>query len=274
MKRRIHRALVWLSRIACVAAIALSIGPRTATASSSFTLDLSDLWWNPTEAGWGAQLVHQHLTVFATMFVYAQNGQPEFYVATLARAPNFVDWVGPLYRTTGPWWGGAFDPATVVESEVGTMTFHSQGTSSGRFDYTIGGVAVSKSVLRMSFANDRIAGTYVGGARYTVASGACAGAGATPATASFALSEGVTASAALAIGDRVCNAPAVSYLQQGQYARMTGAYTCTNGETGEATLTNVKVMTDSVSFNWRLAGSGPGYTCQIDGEFAGVLQLE
>lgn len=272
MKRGIHQALVRLPRIACIAAFALCLLPRTAAASSSFTLDLSDLWWNPAEAGWGAQFVQQHLTIFATMFVYAQNGQPEFYVATLARAPNLSDWVGPLYRTTGPWWGGAFDPATVVESEVGTMTFHPLGTSSGRLDYTIGGVAVSKSVLRMSFANDRIAGTYVGGAKYTVTSGACAGAGATAATASFALSEGVTASAALAIGDRVCNAPAVSYLQQGQYARMTGAYTCTNGESGEATFTNVKVATDAVGFSWRLAGSGPGYTCQFDGEFAGVLQ--
>ena len=269
MAREPPQAARVLRRLAV--ALALAIAPP-ASASSSFTLDQSDLWWNPAEAGWCVQFVQQHVTIFATMFVYAQTGQPEFYVATLARTPDLADWVGPIYRTTGPWWGGAFDPAGVAESEVGTMTFHPLGTSSGRLDTTIGGVAVSKTVLRMSFANDRIAGTYVGGAKYAVASGGCAGAGAAAATASFALSGGVTASAALAVGDRVCTVPAVSYLQQGQFGRMNGAYTCANGESGEATFTNVKVAADSVAFTWRLAGSGPGYQCQFDGEFAGVLQ--
>ncbi len=38
--------------------------PKTAV-----TTDVSDLWWNPSESGWGMQLVQEGNFVFATVFV-------------------------------------------------------------------------------------------------------------------------------------------------------------------------------------------------------------
>ena len=69
--------------------------PTTARAASG--ADVSDLWWNPSESGWGMQLVQQATTVFATIFVYDTHGIPIWYTATL----NFlgVDPSGALART-------------------------------------------------------------------------------------------------------------------------------------------------------------------------------
>ena len=45
-------------------------------AHAATTTDISDLWWIPSESGWGVQFVQEELTIFATMFVYGPNGQP------------------------------------------------------------------------------------------------------------------------------------------------------------------------------------------------------
>jgi hypothetical protein len=55
--------------------------PANATAYSS---DQSDLWWIPGEPGWGIQFVQRGALIFATMFVYAQNGTPTWYTALLS----------------------------------------------------------------------------------------------------------------------------------------------------------------------------------------------
>lgn len=263
----------WVRTICLAAMVAGALfGVTPARASSSYTTDLSDLWWDPAESGWGIQLVQQHMTIFATVYVYAASGQPEFYVAVLGRKMGRTNWNGPVYRTTGPWWGGPFDPATVVETEVGTMSFDTLSNVSAQLDYTIGGVAVSKTVMRMSFANDVVGQAYIGTARYVATSGPCVGADAGPATVSFTISGETTGSVSFLFGHRNCNARRVTYLQQGQFARIEGDYSCSADEVGTMTLTDVKVSPESINFAWRLDTSGPGFACQLDGVFAGIIE--
>jgi len=38
--------------------------------------DPSDLWWNPSESGWGMQLVRGGEVTFATLFVYDAASRP------------------------------------------------------------------------------------------------------------------------------------------------------------------------------------------------------
>src|SRR3954469_24052414 len=40
------------------------------------------LWWNPAESGWGLNTTHQGNILFATLFVYAGDGQPLWLVAS------------------------------------------------------------------------------------------------------------------------------------------------------------------------------------------------
>src|SRR5579862_199993 len=48
-----------------------------------------DLWWNPTESGWGINLTHQGNTIFATWFTYADQGRPFwFYMVANQVAAN------------------------------------------------------------------------------------------------------------------------------------------------------------------------------------------
>ncbi|HSS27803.1 MAG TPA: hypothetical protein VLL50_07585, partial [Usitatibacter sp.] len=50
------------------------------------------------------QLVQRDNTIFATLFVYGQNNQPTWYVSTMQHSASLT-WTGPLYATTGPWFG-------------------------------------------------------------------------------------------------------------------------------------------------------------------------
>lgn len=244
----------------------------TAARATSYSTDASDLWWIPSESGWGIQLNQQHATVFATMFVYAQNGQPEFYVAALQRTDPGLAWTGTAYRTQGPWWGGPFNAVLVNETPVGAMTFEMLTVSTGRLDYTINGVRVIKNVERMSFANDRLGGTFLGALKRTAVSGPCATTGAVEAGIQISHDGGSTLSATLATVAFVCTTTGAAYQQRGQFGSIFGNYSCSNGESGTISMFEIKPAVDTLTFRLRFTGSGPGYSCTMDGDFAGVQQ--
>lgn len=261
----------WLATLACAFMLMCAFWAGTARATS-YSTDASDLWWNPAESGWGIQFVQQDRTIFATMYVYAPSGQPEFYVAVLNPTATALTWSGSVYRTTGPWWGGVFNPALVNEVEVGTMAFLMQTVSAGRLDYTIGGVRVIKDVERMGFVNDRIDGTFLGGARHQVVSGPCPATPTVPANLSIVHGGDTTVSASLITESSSCTMPNGTYSQRGKFGLVNGNYSCTNGETGTAMLYEVIVSYATISLRYRLSGSGPGYACTLEGDFAGVRQ--
>lgn len=253
---------------AMIVGLALCAGSAAASSTSS---DQSDLWWNPAESGWGIQFIQQHDTIFATMFVYAASGQPEFYGAVLDRGAGLT-WSGKVYRSTGPYWGGVFNPAAVVESEVGTMSWQAQTLSGGRLEYTISGVTVVKQVERMSFANDHLGHSYAGNARHGAISGVCPSIGPTPASALFTHDGGGTASATATIGAKACTVANGTYLQQGQFGFVFGPVTCSNGETGTALIFEIEVAVDTITFRYDIDGNGPAGACRVAGYFAGVRQ--
>jgi hypothetical protein len=51
----------------------------------------TDLWDNPQESGWGANVVQQLETAFVTLFVYGPDGKPMWYVASDARIVAYDD---------------------------------------------------------------------------------------------------------------------------------------------------------------------------------------
>lgn len=206
------------------------------------------------------------------MYVYAQNGQPEFYVAVLDPTSTALIWSGAVYRTTGPWWGGVFNAALVNESEVGTMSFQMLTVSTGTLDYTIGGLRAIKDVQRMSFANNRIDGTYLGGARTTAVSGPCPSTPVVGGGVTITHGGDATVNVTVAFGSASCSMPNGTYVQHGKFGRVAGNYSCANGETGTITLSEVTVSVDTITFRHRLTGTGPGYTCTMEGDFAGVRQ--
>lgn len=118
--------------------------------------DYSGLWYNPLESGWGLS-IHQGAgdVVFAMLFVYGANSQPEWYSIQGGRWSSSTLWTGTVFRTTGPRLSDpVFDPSAVMYAGYGTVVLDFRQTpgSEGRarFDYTIDGVTASKSIRRIA----------------------------------------------------------------------------------------------------------------------------
>src|SRR5262249_6705530 len=101
------RKLVGATALATMGCVALTALLAHAT---EFSIDNSDLWWNPNESGWGIQLTQRSDVIFATLFVYDRATSPIWYSATLEPVKGSLSWTGQLMRCNGPWFGAAFDP--------------------------------------------------------------------------------------------------------------------------------------------------------------------
>lgn len=131
--------------------------------------NVSDHWFSPSESGWGVSVTQQDEIAFIVFFVYDQDGRPMWLHGTgtrygydMERNPGFA---GPLYRTTGPWFGGPFDPAAVQAVQVGTVTFEARGVDSAAIEYTVDGVKTTKTVQRLTFRQQDWSGLYFGAVR-------------------------------------------------------------------------------------------------------------
>ena len=71
-------------------------------------LEYTDVYFNPSEPGWGLFLVQSDTFQFVSFFIYGSNGGPRWYTAQLT-ADGTGSYTGPLYATTGSDIG-AWDP--------------------------------------------------------------------------------------------------------------------------------------------------------------------
>jgi carboxypeptidase C (cathepsin A) len=112
------------------------------------------LWWNPAEAGWGINVVHQGDIAFASLFTYDAAGQPLWLVMSRGeRQPAGDAFSGPLYRTTGPAFNAVpFTPITGANVvPVGTMRMEFSGLDSATLEYDVDGIRVTKSIRRFVY---------------------------------------------------------------------------------------------------------------------------
>ena len=121
---------------------------------AAFSTDQSDLYYIAAESGWGVQLVQRGSDIFATLFVYDQNGNPTWYTATMDYTSNLT-WTGTLYATTnGTYFGSPWNPATLIVTPVGTMTWQAPLVSGGILTYVVNGATVVKNVVRQTLVLD------------------------------------------------------------------------------------------------------------------------
>jgi hypothetical protein len=142
---------------------ALAAAASLGASAGQFT----DLWWNPDESGWGVNVVQQLETAFVTLFVYAADGRPTWYVApnalvTAYSAGGLPLFEGTLYRTRGPWHAGPFDPASVEVAEAGHLQLEALSRNRLRVHYSADGRAVVKEVERQTWQPVLLAANYTG----------------------------------------------------------------------------------------------------------------
>jgi hypothetical protein len=216
-------------------AVALTAGaPAAATVVST---NYSDLWWNPLESGWGANITQQDDLLFVTFFVYGTNGQAVWYTGTLAYAGAGINgnksFTGDLYQTNGPWLGGPFDPSNVTYRLVGTATFASNASSTAVLQYSVDGQVVTKGIQRQTLTSDHVDGTYLG--ILSDVTSACAdGSRNGTRTDSVGTVTITQAGTSVGISAPTCNFNG-AYTQEGQFGRVAGSFGCTDGTSGPFT---------------------------------------
>lgn len=143
-------------------------------ASAAMSPDPTGLWLDPAESGWGLGLAQQGEIVFATLFVYDDAHRPTWYVAPSVRddgretfAAAEPVFVGPLYRTAGPVFSGAFDPHAVGTTAVGDIQLQYAPGNGGKvlqLAYDLDGIHVVKTLQPQSWGEGRapLAGRYIG----------------------------------------------------------------------------------------------------------------
>ncbi len=151
--RRLGRLYVFLL------AAFLIIGGASADSAKP---DVTDIWWNPAESGWGLQMVNTGAFVFATVYVYGANGNPTWLTGQLSKTDTaaMATFTGPLYVTTGPYYGSAFNLNAVSRRQAGTMTFVLTDFNAGQLSYSVDGVVVDKGVERLPLTLDDYSGTH------------------------------------------------------------------------------------------------------------------
>lgn len=121
---------------------------------NDYTPNYTDLWWNPSESGWGINLQHQGEIIFATWFTYDADGSGMWLVMSNGERVGTSTYQGTLYRPRGTPFN-QINGSQAVETPlpaVGTATLTFSGTNSATFAYTVNGVSGSKQVQRQVFS--------------------------------------------------------------------------------------------------------------------------
>lgn len=134
----------------------------------SFTLarpaaavDYTDIWFNPAEGGWGVNLVQSNAFIFATFFIYGQGNAPFWVTAHLTRQADGT-WTGPVYQTTGTYYGNPWNTNNNSVTQVGTATFTPASAIAGTLAYTISGTSVTRQIQRQTLTAIPLGGKYSG----------------------------------------------------------------------------------------------------------------
>jgi hypothetical protein len=244
---------------------------RASTTSSEIT----DMWWNPAESGWGVNVVLQNDVAFLTFFVYDSTQAPIWYTSDVhyqgADGSGALVWSGNLYATRGPWFGGAFAPENVSVRPAGTVSFALSSLNQAQLTYSVDGVQVTKSLQRQTWANEDFTGSYAG--TYSVRYANCSPSylNGVQEVAGVITVDQVGANMSLGISNAVgsCSFTGI-YSQTGKLGQASGTYTCSTAEGGSFALSE---MTPTINgFNARVVGQNQ--YCQWSGFIGGVVRAQ
>jgi hypothetical protein len=258
---------------ALLAAFALSSPPQ-ALAANTWGTDLSDMWWIPTESGWGANISHQGDIVFMTLYVYGSDSRVRWYAATAMKSrggDSAFTFDGTLYEFVGPFFGmGLFDPTNVGVRQAGTANLVFSSTGQGTLNYTVDGIAASKAIRRQTFRENSLAGSYLGVSSTTL-NGCPAGNGrketAGTAIVSHAANNAIAITTSLN-GGGSCNY-AGTYVQSGRMGQVTGSLSCSDGSRGTFAMNEIEAGYVGV-LGWYSANLGG--SCSETGTMAWLVR--
>lgn len=244
----------------------------TSAFAATATTDFSDLWYNPAESGWGVTLTQQNQILFVTLFVYQANNQPKWYVGPNTQflgvdSTGAVNFSGPLYEATGPYFGGTFNSADVHPTQVGTITFHASQISVGTITYTVNNTPVTKTVQRQFWQYENLTGVYIGASLGRFAG--CGGRdGYYESAATITIGhDGLNAITVKEEGNGYTCNYAGAYTQLGRMGQIQGNGNCTDGTAQSFTATEVQGGVQGLTMRYGVTFTG---ACTANGRMGGV----
>lgn len=259
------------------ACIAVSLACTLPAHASTFSTDYTDLWYIPSESGWGLNLIQQNNVLFGTLFVYGSDQTPRWYVASDLEGSSSTSFSGTLYRTTGPYFGVPWT-GTSPATAVGSMSLVFTAPNAATLTYTVDGVTVTKSVQRQTWRAENLSGKYLGG---LVATGTSCTSGSNTdllmlgtltvtqsGTNSTTMVENFNTSAGAAAQCTFTG----NYAQAGRQGTFSGSWTCTvNGAPAtNGTFTMSELQASIHGFNGRFQGKDQ--FCQSYDGHVGVMR--
>lgn len=258
-----------MRRIIASLLLALSaILPQPALAMNVWGTDMSDWWWNTAEDGWGVNIAHESDTIFIAFFVYDTGQRAKWYSGALTSTGGYT-FTGVMYETTGPWFGGFFNPNAVGRRVAGNATITFPFISTGAsLTYTIDGITVAKTLERFTFKVQNLSGQFAG-AIVGTATG-CATNGAYSNTGTFLVNHFsasrilITASTT---GGRTCNYDG-TYAQRGRMGSVVGTYSCSG--TGGISSGNFNLLEIEVGNAFVARYTASSGACSESGRIGGM----
>jgi hypothetical protein len=264
------KAIMRFPKLLSVVPFLLLLLAQPGFAANTFGTDYSDLWWNPAESGWGANLTHQGDVVFAVIYVYGQDGSARWYSGA-ANATGSTTFTGPLFEGHGPYLGAPFNSATATSRQVGNVTLDLTPSTSGTLTYSVDGVVVTKAIQRQTFRANNLTGNYIGGAKY-ILSGCGGSQMGSEMSALYAINHSgssATISASLASGANCTYSG--TYTQAGSMGDIVGTMTCTNGSSGSYHAFEIEAGAQGLMARYAVNyGSG----CTETGSIAGLKRFQ
>lgn len=241
--------------------------------------DYTDLWFNPSEqstggGGWGVNIVQSDSFLFVTFFIYGPDNKPTWYAAALS-ADAQGNFSGPLYATTGTYFGVPWNPADgAASAQVGMASFQPTGPYTGNLAYSIaGGPSVVKAIQRQALTSIALGGSYSGTEAGSYSNSGCNSAFAYTDRFNLGVTHVTGSSLALTFNysDSGMTCTLSGALQQfGQlYTVPAATFQCSTGLSTSATLSEVKATAFGIEGTFSAADVGGG--CRQDATFSAVF---
>jgi len=264
------RRLRALARITTLAA-ALALAPAAARAAN-----YTDIWWTPTEAGWGVNIVQSDAFLFVTFFIFGSDNKPTWYTAQLSQDAQGA-YSGGLYLSSGTYYQNPWNPADApIAQIVGNAQFRPSTTNAyeATLTYIVNGApAVVKAIERQPLTTINLNGSYTGG--LAGVQSACSSSGSYRNTYDLQVTQSTNggASFAFAFPTYSCTLSGTLVLHGSQYTMPGAEYKCVqNGTTvlsTSADLAEIKATAQGIEGRWT-APVGDG--CTENAYFSAVLR--
>lgn len=241
-------------------------GPARATA---YAIDQGTLWFSTSNLGWGVQLADKGSVVFASLYVYDDQGNTaNWYVAALAPQSTPSVWTGDLYAIPEPWLGPA--PSSLAGlglRHVGTMRWQGAGYNlqPNVLAYSIDGESTTEQIVRQSGnVVDEYSGRYAAARTWT---DSCAG--------SFEDTVELAITQSPPVIDIAWRDPTAgadcrftgNLKQKSTNANASGTYTC-GSDAGKSQFFEMLILAEKFTARWTSDANDKG--CHIEGALTAV----